>query len=858
VKSPAVLLIEDNPTARKMLRIALESEGYRVIEAADGATALEWMLHDVPGLVVQDLILPDMDGLELARRLRALPGGATMPIVALSGFQSLLDKAQRSAARFDEAFVKPIPPSVLVDVVGRYLLPPSAGKSITLDLLPSAQREAPLTIVAGQQASGDKSALQAAQISILAGVAEALAKSESIDLVLRDVLVSCLDAGGITKGVLYRTRRAGTLEVEHAVGFAAKTPHDLADCFGQPNFLAEVLAARTVLPSRLLDAKSRGRFLERAGARSLVMLPLLFDGQCAGALLLASQATSMAEDDLASFGRAIAAYVSQALALSRSFARLEATARSNRTLFASLDLDATLTCAARLGIEVADFCEVILVKSGRVMLSALGHRNPEAEAVANDIRRSVPPTLDADGSAADPSVSLECQLGLSPLFDAALVAHGLKLGIMRFCGAKGATFSDGDRAIAEDMARRAAAALDNALLYREAQQANRAKDEFLMTVSHELRTPLTGILLWTTRLLGTRDPATQDRGLAAINKCGLVQAKLIDDILDVSRMVSGKFELPRKLINLNPVATAAAQVVLPTAESKGVSLELCLATKDTIVLGDAERLQQVFWNLLSNAVKFTPAGGHVRASVATIDGCIEVTVSDDGQGIDPHFLPYVFERFRQADNTMSRQNGGLGLGLAIVRHLVEMQGGTVRAESDGIGCGAKFVIRLPIPGVLSEDAAPARSPDARPSAHPVASLPGMRLQGVRVLIVDDEADFRELFTDILSEEGAVVCSAASAEEGCAMLAQFHPRVLVADLGMPGADGFDFIRRVRSVSEIPALALTAHAGREHEDRALRAGFQMHLAKPILPIALLDALTRLLDPSESATGHAGAPS
>jgi signal transduction histidine kinase/ActR/RegA family two-component response regulator len=606
-----------------------------------------------------------------------------------------------------------------------------------------------------------------------------------------------------------------------------------------------------VLPSRLLDAEDARRFFERAGVRCLVLLPLLHDGQCAGALLLACEATSIDEDDLSAFGRTIAAYVSQALALSRSFARLEATARSNRTLFSSLDLRATLSCAAKLGTEVADFCEVTLFKNGHVTHWALAHRDADAERRAIAIRRQGPPTTDAEGPLAEASASLERELGLSASLDATLVAHGVKLGGMRFSSATSAGFSAGDTAMAEDIARRASVALDNALLYAEAQQANRAKDEFLATVSHELRTPLTGILLWVSRLLAKRDTASLDRGLAAIKRCGLLQAKLIDDILDVSRIVTGKFELPRKLVDVKSVATAAVQVVAPTAESKDITLDVRFDSTDATVLGDAERLQQVFWNLLSNAVKFTPAGGHIRASVAIVDGCVEVAISDDGQGIEREFLPYVFDRFRQADNSTSRAHGGLGLGLAIVRHLVEMHAGTVRAESDGLGCGAKFIIRLPIPCVLSQDgeAAPSRETPPDP-LQAIRSAPGTRLRGVRVLIVDDEPEFCELFTEILAEEGALVCAAGSAEEGCVMLEQFHPGVLVADLGMPGTDGYDFIRRVRSISEIPALALTAYAGREHESQALRAGFQMHLAKPVLPGTLLDALTRLLERREGA--------
>jgi PAS domain S-box-containing protein len=381
------------------------------------------------------------------------------------------------------------------------------------------------------------------------------------------------------------------------------------------------------------------------------------------------------------------------------------------------------------------------------------------------------------------------------------------------------------------------------------EEANRRMNDFLAMVSHELRTPLNAMLGWV-RLLrsGRLDPETFDRGLETIERNTLSQAKLIEDLLDVSRIVSGKLRLSVEPLDVEPVLKAAVDSVRLAAEAKGIRLHLVADSTAGLVLGDRERLQQVVWNLLSNAIKFTPKGGKVSIELTRVDSSIELTVSDTGRGISPDFLPHVFERFRQADASTSRKHGGLGLGLAIVWYLVESHGGTVRAESEGEGKGAAFVVRLPIAPVRRETAK-SKAHTGNGSTHVGFECPPA-LAGVRVLVVDDEADTREMLALVLRECEAEVYPAESVPEALAALDEWDPEILVSDIGMPGEDGYELIRRVRARpaargGAIPAVALTAYARFEDRMRALAAGFQMHVAKPVEPTELVMVIHSLLE-------------
>ena len=379
--------------------------------------------------------------------------------------------------------------------------------------------------------------------------------------------------------------------------------------------------------------------------------------------------------------------------------------------------------------------------------------------------------------------------------------------------------------------------------HEEGERLNRLKDEFLATVSHELRTPLQSILGWA-RLLrsGHVNPEQTGKALETIERNALVQSQLIEDILDVSRIITGKARIYPQPVDVAVVLGAALDTTQPAARAKGVELAAEVPSDIGTVMGDSDRLQQVIWNLLSNAVKFTPSGGHVRLTAKRTPTELHVAVADDGQGIPPGFLPYVFDRFRQADAGVARSHGGLGLGLAIVRHLVELHGGRVVAESPGAGKGAIFSVYLPVLGV------PRFEPQVRErarSSEPAPAQP-LGLAGLRILVVDDQADARDLIGTILREYGAKVRVAESTAAALEAVNEEPFDALVSDIGMPLEDGYVLIKKLRALPErsdisgIPAVALTAYARSEDQKQALDSGYDVHVVKPIEPARLVAAL------------------
>lgn len=379
----------------------------------------------------------------------------------------------------------------------------------------------------------------------------------------------------------------------------------------------------------------------------------------------------------------------------------------------------------------------------------------------------------------------------------------------------------------------------------DAEQANRAKDEFLAVVSHELRTPLNAITGWAGMLTsGVLDPVRTKRALETIERNARAQAQLIEDLLDVTRITSGKLRLEIRRIDVTGVADLALESVRFAAEAKGVIVTSMVEPGVPAIVGDPDRVQQIIWNLLSNAIKFTPSGGRVCLTMVKKAGEVEISVEDTGKGITADFLPHVFERFRQADGSATRTSGGLGLGLAIVRHLVELHGGTIAAMSEGLGKGATFTVRLP--SVV----------ESRPGDGPPVNGAALRqkygnrpeLQGLHVLVVDDEADAREMVRTILETCGLTVTTASSAAEAYEQLGRQQPAVIVSDVAMPGEDGLSFIRRVRALDasaggRIPAIALTAYARVEDRENALDAGFTSHVAKPLNASELFAVLSSL---------------
>jgi signal transduction histidine kinase/ActR/RegA family two-component response regulator len=594
--------------------------------------------------------------------------------------------------------------------------------------------------------------------------------------------------------------------------------------------------------------------------------------------------------------------------------RMAFLAKASAILGESFEYELTLPGVARLAVpEIADWCVVDLVEDDRTIRRlALVHADaarPEpqreadsryplespspfgpSEVIASGKSEVYPEVADprfegaghfAGGTSRTPDVAPPChdgapdafaifhELGFASYLCVPLRIRGRVLGALTLATCDPAKrYQLGDLQLAEDLAHRAALALENARLYSEAQASNRAKDEFLATLSHELRTPLTSILGWA-QLLRTHglDSESAVRGLESILRNTLLQTRLIDDLLDVSSIIQGKLRLNTRLLSLAPIIREVIDTLGPAAEAKHINVEAALDPLASPVWGDSDRLQQIVWNLLSNAIKFTPAEGRVRielgaASVASPGSAghshISIRVSDTGRGIPARFLPHVFERFRQGDGEDTRVHGGLGLGLAIVRHLVELHGGTVVAESPGEGFGSTFTVQLPLRRVT-----PAVRDSQRPrTAGSLVETGEASLAGLRLLVVDDEPDTRELLTIMLENYGGHVMTVPSAAEALRALGSFKPHVLVSDIGMPGEDGYALIRKVRALDEeqggnVAAAALTAFASEEDRSRVLAAGFQAHIAKPVEPHYLVSALSQLAGSTRLSAAEGGRP-
>jgi signal transduction histidine kinase len=447
---------------------------------------------------------------------------------------------------------------------------------------------------------------------------------------------------------------------------------------------------------------------------------------------------------------------------------------------------------------------------------------------------------------------------------------GTRLGVIYVCDRGDGPFTADDESIAVQLAQMASIAIENAL-YAQEREANRIKDEFLSTLSHELRTPLNAILGWTQLLRINPEPHEVGHGLEVIERNARAQAKLIEDLLDVSRITSGKLRLNARPLRLSSVVDAAVEAVRPQAVDKGVSLNWDGATFDDTAIGDFDRLQQVVWNLLNNAVKFTPAGGRVDVRLDPVNGHLRLQVIDTGRGIAPAFLPYVFDRFRQADSSSTRTHGGLGIGLTIVRHIIELHGGTACAESPGEGRGSTFTVTLPPPleamkdppgsTALDRDDAKMVGASASPSAQ--GPLPGQgdgqaSLLGLSILVVDDERDAREVIAHALRRAGAAVTATGSVADAMESIAVAGtPDLVITDIAMPGEDGYDLLRRLHDHVRgdvVPAIAVTAYAREDDRAKALMAGFKRHVPKPIDPLALVDTVAQLAAERQPRHGHA----
>ncbi|WP_414585081.1 PAS domain S-box protein [Scytonema sp. PCC 10023] len=550
---------------------------------------------------------------------------------------------------------------------------------------------------------------------------------------------------------------------------------------------------------------------------------------------------------------------------------------ASAVLASSLDYQTTLERVAQLAVpELADWCTVHMVEEdGSIEQIAVAHTDPGKLQWAHQIRDKYPLNPDDPRGAAltlrtgqsdlladipdellvqaarDPEhLEILRQVGFKSVMTVPLRTQTRILGVISFVSAEsGLQYDSIDLQLAEELAHRASLAIDNAQFYRVAQRArakaeaaNRVKDEFLAVLSHELRSPLNPILGWTKILRSKRLDSTKvDQALETIERNAKLQAQLIEDLLDVSRILQGKMTLNVAIVNLAATIEAALETVRLAAEAKNIQIQTTLNPISGTVSGDANRLQQVVWNLLSNAVKFTPSKGRVEVRLEQVGTYAQIQVKDTGIGISPEFLPYVFEYFRQEDGTTTRKFGGLGLGLAIVRHFTELHGGTVEADSPGQNLGATFTVRLPLNVV--EQKLSYSNDSLKESVTDLA--------GIQILVVDDDADMRDLAAFILTQSGAQVTTAASAAQALTLLNQSVPDLLLCDIGMPEMDGYSLIRQIRKWSarqggSIKAIALTAYAGEINQQQALAAGFQMHISKPVEPEMLVQTIVQLLHP------------
>jgi signal transduction histidine kinase/ActR/RegA family two-component response regulator len=724
------------------------------------------------------------------------------------------------------------------------------------------------------------------RISTLQTVTAALSEAVTLQQVADIIVGEGVSSLGAQNGALYlldagRTHleliacRGISPEGSQAIARVATAGADTAR-WAEPVWAADVGEVRAAFPriATTLDAIDPELVLA-----ALAAVPLSVGGSVAGVLFLGFEAPQRFPEEERVFTLALMRHCAQAIDRARLFEaerrsnrRLELLAKVGELLSSSIDYETTLANVARSALPVlGDYCLFDVIEDEGVRRVARSSGDSVASQIdgarfAASARLGAKPRAlyaeidDAVLGGLAPTadhVPLLRRLDLRSLLTVPVMARHQTLGWLTLAfGPSGRHHGGADLEIAEELAHRAAIAVENATLHRQSREAtlraqeanrrselaNRTKDEFLGVVSHELRTPLNAVLGWSQLLRGpcAADPAVLAKGLRVIDKNARAQAKLIEDILDVSRIITGKLRLELGPLELERVLRTSLEVIRPAADAKGVELRSTVEARPT-VSGDPDRLQQVVWNLLSNAVKFTPQGGRVDITLRRGRAAAEIVVQDSGRGIEPEFIPYVFERFRQADSSPTRRHGGLGLGLAIVRHLVELHGGTVRAESQGLGRGSTFTVRLP----AREEDIPDHESRALRDTDPGPQT--MRVDELRVLVVDDEADARELVATMLGAAGAEVVTAGSAAEAMEALSIFAPDVLVSDIGMPGEDGYAMIRKVRALGgklgRIPALALTAYASPEDARRAVVAGFQTHLCKPAEPSVLTAVVASL---------------
>lgn len=724
----------------------------------------------------------------------------------------------------------------------------------------------------------------ATRLEKLHTVATELATALSRERIADVVIESGVSAIGAATGAIYLLEPSGQVAtLFRAFGFSEDALARFSiSPLGAPTPLAEALRTRTAVflgtredyAARFPSSEARTRDVS-THVTALACLPILVEGTCIGAIALGFEGPHPFPDDERPFLELLAHHCGGAFARERMLdaerrylARIELLSQASELFSASLDYERTLRTVVKISVPALGdlaFLDVVepqgevrrLVHASDEQTKRLAERLPSA-------RESAVIALDADAVSFHPDTAgAEAladfrALGVTSVVSVPLASQGESLGALTLCHLRGARAHDAqDVQLAVELAHRAAQAVRHTRLYAEAEaairraeeaaaraeEASRLKDEFLATISHELRTPLSAILGWSAvlkRTEGTSLPATFEKGIEVIARNARMQHRLVEDLLDVSRIVRGELRIETVPVDLTALVREVIENVRPSAQARGIEVALT-ADESCTMAGDPDRLRQVLWNLLANAVKFSHPEGVVEVSLRLTDGRLVLEVRDHGAGIDEDFLPHVFERFRQADGSSTRAHGGLGLGLAIVRHLTEMHGGTVTAKSAGKGRGTTFTVTLPVRAILP---LPAEAPTRPHRAGPDGPLAGMR-----VLVVEDDHDARDLIEIVLRRHGAIVEGASTSEQALMSFARFSPEVVVSDIGMPEHDGYWLLDALRKrAPELPILALTAYARPEDKERARHAAFDHYLAKPVDAERLVGILAQYVDRSQ----------
>jgi signal transduction histidine kinase/DNA-binding response OmpR family regulator len=830
-----VLLVDDSPANLLALSAVLQPLGAELVEARSGAEALEKASLGSYAVILLDVQMPDMDGFEVASRIRAMESGREVPIVFLTAIHRDEQYARRGYKTGAADYItKPFDAEIL-----------RARVKAFVDLFHQREhlRRRDVAVRTRERDEATR------RLVAFERIASAALEEGDLPALLKKLLGVFLEAADSADSATILLREGDALRVRASMG---RTPDRTGRTVAIGSSFSGVIAA-TGEPLFLANPAN-----EEAGARCLFGVPLMHDGDVIGVTQIGSTRSDDISDVERRLLRALSERAAWAVAQRFRFDRFHAVLMSAPAIV-SIVRGPAFTCEFSNLAHKKLFGDDV---AGRPAAD-LG-ATPEIVSMFERVQSTGQPMTATEypivGTFGDDEKPQRRYFNFS--VQAMRGQVGKVESVLWF--AIDVTDQVLARDAAEKAARERARLLDSERAARaEAEVANRAKDDFLATVSHELRTPLNAILGWTV-VARRQAPAELERALSIIERNARAQTRIIEDVLDVSRIVGGKLRLDVTAVDVAAAIEGALETVRPEAESKGLKLTADVGSVG-VIAADGDRLQQIVWNVLTNAIKFTPEGGTVELAAARLGTRIVIRVTDNGEGIEPTFLPHLFEPFRQADGSTTRRHGGLGLGLAIVKQLVQAHGGTIRAESEGPHQGSTFTIEIParsLPAIAAPHDRPsseaASEEDLADTPTPPEGTHEVPLEGVKVLVVDDEDDARSLVDEILTDAGAVVKCAASAAEAIDLLPRFRPDVLVSDVGMPEMDGFELLGRVRRMAAdqggaTPAIALTAYGRKEDLRQAAAVGFAVHVVKPVEPGALVSAVASLAETTTSRTVH-----